>query len=188
MLADRLSKKTVVVVCDALNGVLFILFYLVTMGSTPSLWLIYLGAFLTASLTTIFRGSLEAAKPNLVSDKNLIHINSVSKIIDSASAILGPIVGGMVFALIGLPVFLLVNGISFIVSAVLEMGIDFKFNMSEKQEVTEESSFKKDIKEAFRYIMGRKDIVRMLVILIAINLFLSFSVTVPAPYIINVVL
>lgn len=187
VLADRVSKKTVVVVCDALNGVLFILLYLVTMGSTPSLWLIYLGAFLTASLTTIFRGSLEAAKPDLVSDDKLIHINSVSKIIDSASAILGPIVGGMVFALIGLPVFLLVNGISFIISAALEMGIDFKLNMAEKREVIEESSFKKDIKAAFKYMMGRKDIVRVVVILIAINLFLSFSVTVPAPYIINVV-
>lgn len=184
VLADRLSKKAVVVVCDVLNGLLFILLYFVAMGLTPSVWLIYIGAFFTASLTTIFRGSLEAAKPNLVSDNKLIHINSVSKIIDSASAILGPISGGMVFALIGLPVFLLVNGISFIVSAALEIGIDFKFNMAEKQEMNKKI---KDIKAALKYIMGRKDIVRVIVILIAINLFLSFSVTVPAPYIINVV-
>lgn len=187
VLADRFSKKAIVVISDVLNGLLFILLYLVTMGSAPSLWLIYLGAFLTASLTTIFRSGMEAAKPNLVSDNKLIHINSVSKIIDSTSAILGPIVGGMIFALIGLHVFLLINGISFIISAALEMGINFKFNMSEKLEETEKNSFIKDIKAAMKYIKSRKDIVRMLVILTAINLFLSFSVTVPVPYIINVV-
>ena len=64
------------------------------------------------SFMTVFDVSMEASKPNIVSDDKLMKINSISTIIYSMSRILGPMVGGIVFAFVDIELFILFNGIS----------------------------------------------------------------------------
>lgn len=187
VLADKFNKKTIVIVSDLLNGLLFIAVYFMTMMLGMHLVIIYVSTFLSTTLATIFATSIETAKPNIVSDKKLLNINAISKIIDSSSAIAGPVLGGLIFAFIDLRTFILINGVSFILSAVLEMFINFKFNSCEEAKETEKSGFIKDIKSGIGYIKKRKDIVHALGVLLAINFFLGFSATVPKPYIVNIV-
>ena len=47
------------------------------------------------SIYNIFVIGLEAAKPNIVSKERLMSLNSISKIIDSISLILGPMLGAL---------------------------------------------------------------------------------------------
>lgn len=48
------------------------------------------------SIYNVFFGiGLEAVKPNMVTKERLMSINSISKIIDSISLILGPMLGGL---------------------------------------------------------------------------------------------
>ncbi len=117
-------------------------------------------------------------------------INSISKIIDSISLILGPMLGGIVFAVFDIKIFIIINGISFILSAISILFINFKLF---EQNINEECSIRKinfieDIKEGYSYLMERKSLKNTFSILISLNFFLGFAVTVPLPYIINTVL
>lgn len=47
------------------------------------------------SIYNFFGIGLEAVKPNMVTKERLMSINSISKIIDSISLILGPMLGGL---------------------------------------------------------------------------------------------
>jgi hypothetical protein len=149
--------------------------------------MIYSATFLLTVFTTVFGMAMETAKPNIVSEKMLLNINSISKIIDSVSSILGPMLGGLVFAVIDIKVFILINGMSFITSAASECFIDFNFNSEEISEFKPKINFIKDIKEGFKYLYERKNIKSLFIIMISLNFFLGFSVTVPLPYIINTV-
>lgn len=173
---------------DLLNGLLFITVYFISLIYDLNLVIIYLSTFLTTVFTTIFGISFETAKPNIISDKNLMSINSISRIIESISSILGPIVGGLIFAFIDIQSFIIVNGISFIFSGISEMFIDFKYNHTAKSKEEINTGFIKDIKEGFKYIIDRKDIIGICSVFISLNFFISFSVTVPLPFIINNVL
>ena len=188
--ADRLNKKVLVVVMDLANGILLIAVYLLSLVYGLGIPLIYAATFLLTVFTTFFGVAMEAAKPNVVTQSMLMNINSMSKIIDSVSAILGPMVGGIIFALIDIRLFIVINGISFIFSAALEMFIDFKLNCKEKDEYNTGSKvdFLKDIKEGFQYLIERKEIKSLFVILIALNFVIGFSINVPLPFIINNVL
>ena len=117
-----------------------------------------------------------------------MNINSISRIIESISSILGPIVGGLIFAFIDIQSFIFVNGISFIFSGISEMFIDFKYNYRVKSKEEIKTGFIKDIKEGFKYIINRKYIIGICSVFISLNFFISFSVTVPLPFIINNVL
>ena len=175
---------------DVLSGCLLITVYILSSYYGLNLFIVYTTTFLMTVFTTFFGIGLEAAKPNIISKERLMSLNSISKIIDSISLILGPMLGGIVFAVFDMKTFIIINGISFILSAISILFINFKLC---EQYINEECSireikFIKDIKEGYSYLMERESFKNTFCILISLNFFLGFAVTVPLPYIINTVL
>lgn len=190
VIADKVDKKKLVVCMDLLNGGLLITVYMVSSNYGLNLFTIYATTFLMTVFTTFFGIGLESAKPNIVSKERLMSINSISKIIDSVSLILGPMLGGIVFTILDIKTFIIINGISFILSGIFIMFIHFKLF---EHNINEECSirginFIKDIREGYSYLMERESLKNMFSILISLNFFLGFAVTIPLPYILNTVL
>ncbi|PER00986.1 MFS transporter [Bacillus cereus] len=201
VIADKVDKKKLVVCMDVLSGCLLITVYilsgclLITVYILSNyyglnLFIIYTTTLLMTVFTTFFGIGLEAVKPNMVTKERLMSINSISKIIDSISLILGPMLGGIVFAILDIKTFIIINGISFILSAISILFINFKLceqNINEECSIRE-INFIEDIKEGYSYLLERKSLKNTFSILISLNFFLGFAVTVPLPYIINTVL
>ncbi|MGF9853230.1 MFS transporter [Bacillus paramobilis] len=190
VIADKVNKKKLVVCMDLLSGCLLITVYILSSYYGLNLFIIYTTTFLMTVFTTFFGIGLEAAKPNIVSKERLMSINSISKIIDSVSLILGPMLGGIVFSVFDIKTFIIINGISFILSGIALLFIHFKLF---ECNINEESSkrrvnFIKDIIEGFSYLLEKESLKNTFHILISFNFFLGFAVTVPLPYIINTVL
>ncbi|KAA0759504.1 MFS transporter [Bacillus sp. AR2-1] len=190
VIADKVDKKKLVICMDLLSGYLLIAVYILSSYYGLNLFIIYTTTFLMTVFTTFFGIGLEAAKPNIVSKETLMSINSISKIIDSVSLILGPMLGGIVFSVFNIKTFIIINGISFILSGIALLFIHFRlfeYNINEgnsKRGV----NFIKDIKEGFSYLLEKESLKNTFHILISFNFFLGFAVTVPLPYIINTVL
>jgi len=190
VIADKVNKKKLVVCMDLLSGCLLIAVYIVSSRYGLNLFIIYTTTFLMTVFSTFFGIGLEAAKPNIVSKERLMSINSISKIIDSVSLILGPMLGGIVFSVFDIKTFIIINGISFILSGIALLFIHFKLfecninGGNSKRRV----NFIKDIKEGFSYLLEKESLKNTFHILISFNFFLGFAVTVPLPYIINTVL
>lgn len=184
VIADRFDKKKIVVSMDIINGFLFISIFFLTGKMNFTLEMVYLTTILLNSFGTLFAISIEAAKPNLVSEEKLIKINAYSKLIDSISSVLGPIIGGVIYALVDIRAFVLFNGISFLISALSESFIDFNYH-KKKAPVNFTTSFKTDFKEGIAYFMKNKSVVEYFFIFAGLNFLLGFSVNVPAPYLIN---
>lgn len=187
VLADKLNRKSLVVSMDILNGMLFLGLYFFSLSYGLSLTMIYFTTFIMTSFMTVFDVSMEASKPNIVSDDKLMKINSISTIIYSMSRILGPMVGGIVFAFINIELFILFNGISFILSGISEAFIDFNFNGSEvnEEKEIEKINFAEDMIQGFRYLIQKKEVVELLIIFVFLNFSMGLSISVPLPFIIN---
>ncbi|MGE7870909.1 MFS transporter [Bacillus paramycoides] len=190
VIADKVDKKKLVVCMDLLNGGVLIAVYIFSSNYGLNLFIIYTTTFLMTVFTTFFGIGLEAAKPNIVSKERLMSINSISKIIDSVSLILGPMLGGIVFVFLDIKNFIIINGISFILSGISMLFIHFKlFECNINEECSQTGiNFIKDIKEGFSYLIENESLKNTFSILISLNFFLGFAVTVPLPYIINTVL
>ncbi|WP_413303818.1 MFS transporter [Bacillus sp. 1P10SD] len=190
VIADKFNKKRLIVSMDLLNGVLLVVVYLLSNIVGFELWLIYVTTILMTVFSTFFGVALESAKPNIVSKNMLMNINSISKIIDSVSSIMGPMLGGIVFAIFDIRTFIMINGISFIFSGISMMLINFKQfkHQSNEEKPKEKIHFFREIKDGFQYITARKNILNLFILLISLNFFLGFTVIVPLPYIMNTVL
>ncbi|WP_271814038.1 MFS transporter [Clostridium beijerinckii] len=188
VLADKINKKLLAVIADTLNGILLLVLYILTIEHPLSLSMIYLSTFILNVFSNIYGISIETAKPNLVSEKKLLQINSISKIIESSSSILGPMIGGMIFALLDIRLFIIVNSFSFGISAFLQLFMDFLFNHSNEEKDGEKFNIFYDIICGITYLRSKKGIVNMFGTFIALNFFIGLSINVPMPYIVNNIL
>ena len=184
-MSDRFDKKKIVVSMDFANGMMFLILFMLTLKFELNQPMIYISTFMTTVFTTFFGIAFEAAKPNLVADEKLMSINSLSKVIDSTALILAPVLGGLIFAFTDIKTFILINAVCFIFSAVIETMIDFNYNIKSTVEINDDGGFVEDIKDGLTYIRKSSEIVKMINVLVILNFFISFSVTVPLPYIIN---
>lgn len=184
-MSDRFDKKKIVVFMDFANGMMFLILFLLTLKFELNQPMIYISTFMTTVFTTFFGIAFEAAKPNLVADEKLMSINSLSKVIDSTALILAPVLGGLIFAFTDIKTFILINAVCFIFSAGIETMIDFNYNIKSTVEINDDGGFVEDIKDGLTYIRKSSEIVKMINVLVILNFFISFSVTVPLPYIIN---
>lgn len=183
VLADRWDKKSIVVIMDLLSGLLLVGLYVFIYKRGITLALVYSTTFILSIFSAVFDIGFSSAKIDLVLEERLIVLNSTGDIISSLTRIIGPLVGGLLFSIIDTRTFILINGISFILSGISEVFIDFDFNKKRNTRIN--NKFLEDIKLGYQYIINRKDIKSILQIFIIINLALSLSVTVPLPYIIN---
>ncbi|NMD71627.1 MFS transporter [Bacillus sp. DNRA2] len=183
VIADKVNKKKLVVTMDFLSGLLLLIVYLGSGWFRLNVIIIYIATFLLTVFTTFFAVGLEAAKPNVVSEHRLMSINSISKSIDSLAMILGPMLGGVAYGVLDIKLFIVFNSVSFFVSGLLILLMDFSFNKTESGLKVKIKVFE-DMKDGFRYLAQRKSMMRLFVLLIAINFFTGYAITVPLPYIV----
>lgn len=63
---------------------------------------IYITNFFLSTTGIFFKVAMTSSIPNIVSDKKISNINSMSQSTNSISSILAPIIGGLVFAVLNI--------------------------------------------------------------------------------------
>jgi MFS family permease len=122
VLADKLNRKTIMIVTDILRAIIVLMFLLSTGAGT--LWLIYVLTVAQFSLTAIFLPSKSAILPNLVKREDIITANTIGSITWSAMLAIGAMAGGIVAGVLGITVALVIDALTYLVSAVLIVRIE----------------------------------------------------------------
>ena len=191
VLADKMEKKVLIVGADLINGVFLFVVYLLAIKVGLSIPLVYISTFLMTVLSTFFNIGIESAKPRLVSKESLVKINSLARVIESFSYLIGPVAGGLIYSLIDTKQFILLNAISFLLAALLEYFINYKYNSSLKAEDQNEnesiSTIWEKLKEGYNYLFNRPHLKSLIYVFVALNFFFNFTVIVPLPYLLNTI-
>lgn len=179
-IADRFDRKILVVGADFISGIAMLTFFFLIPQSGLSLPMIYLAEFILAVLFVFLSSAFGASYPNIVSRSNLTKINAYSQGLDSILSIMSPILGGIVYGLIDVKLFFMINAISFLLSSFSELFIDFHMFSPETQKKPVKEPFIQNLKEGFRYVAKQKTFMTIAIYALVINFFLSgFSIILP---------
>ncbi|MTI69853.1 MAG: MFS transporter [Firmicutes bacterium] len=183
-IADNTNRKIMVVGMDLLSGLLMFLLYFITITSNLTLTFIYISAFMLTVFNTFFSVAFDASIPNIVDDKRLMKTNSLNQSVMSLTNILGPLIGGLVFAIFDIKYFILFNGISFLLSGITETFINFniKATDNDKNNKNKKKDIFKATLEGFKYLKTQKLLFSLACYFAFVNLFFS-GVEVALPYI-----
>jgi predicted MFS family arabinose efflux permease len=123
VLADRFSRRMLMIVSDLLRAVVVLGFLLVRRAD--QLWLIYVLTVLQLIFSTFFEPARTASVPSIVSDRELLPANAISSVTWSAMLTIGAAIGGVVTGLFGTNAAFILDSLSYVASALFIASIRF---------------------------------------------------------------
>ena len=114
---DRWDRQRTMVIADLARALLLLALLLVR--SPESIWIIYLVAFVEASISQFFGPAENALLPRLVDASQLVAANSLNSLNNNLARLAGPALGGLMLASFGFRNVVIIDSISFLFSAVM---------------------------------------------------------------------
>jgi MFS family permease len=175
---DWFDKKKSIVILDLINafilfGFAIYLFY----NENLTIGLIYLLVILLEITEIFFHSSMSVVIPSVVEKEQYLEANSLRTMIISFGTLMAPILGAIIYGAFGLFIAIIINAVSFLISAISEMFIKVPKTKSEDN-VKSLAGFKKDLVEGIKIIKESKPIRTIISIAMIVNFSIAplFSV------------
>ncbi len=164
IVADRVSRKTILVGCDLLRCLL-VLGYL-AVDSRQQVWLIYVLAFIQETLWSFAHPARQASIPDLCSREELGPANGLSGASWSIMLALGAAAGGWVAARFGWQVAIVIDSLSFLLSALLLSSIPLPLPRRTRHDGFSLARLTglADLAEGIRYVWAHREVAILLVV------------------------
>ena len=121
VVADRFSRKWIMIGTDLVRAVMALGFLLIT--SAEHLWLAYLLTAAMSSVSAFFHPAYAATIPNITTRRQLVAANALGSASWAAMLAIGTALGGLVTAWLGTTEAFLLDAASYLVSAVCIMRV-----------------------------------------------------------------
>ncbi|WP_432403364.1 MFS transporter [Wukongibacter sp. M2B1] len=153
---DWFDRKNIIVYLDILSGLLIgssAIVYIINGGLT--LLHVYALVVLLSIVSVMFNPAITTVIPTIMKKEELADANALNSFILHIGAFIAPVLAGILFGLYGLLVVLMINSISFILSAMSEFYINIP-KVNSKPKKLDFSSFKGDFAEGIKFLINKK--------------------------------
>jgi MFS family permease len=171
--ADRFNQRKLLMVTQAVMGVLALSLGALTLTGAVRLWQVYVFAFLSGTAASFDAPVRQTFIAEMVGDEHLQNAVALNSTSFNAARMLGPAVAGLTIAAIGTGWAFVANGISF-VAVLISLAL---LRVHELRPHPRTTRAKGSFLEGFRYVGNRRDLRTMLIMLFVIGTFgLNFPI------------
>lgn len=114
VIADRVSRKRILIAADVIRFALLALFPFIT-----SVWQVYALIFAINAVTAFFTPTFESSIPEVVGDEHYVKALSLSRVATDVEAVAAPAVAGLLVAVLGLRWVFWFDAFTYLISASL---------------------------------------------------------------------
>ena len=182
VIADHFNKKYMMVIFDFLSGTLILYFcILFILKGAFTVNNIYFLVILESIISSFYNPLTTSILPYCVEKEDLIDANGLNSIFFTTSNIIAPIIGASLLGFLGLLVVLIIDCVSFYLSAISEIFINIQF--IKKDTKLNVRAFVLEIKEGFQIIKNIKILSVILLLGLMVNLVYSPIMSIGLNYI-----
>ncbi len=168
--ADRTDRRRLMMAADVGRAVVIGTIPLAFALGLLSVWWIYAVGFIVSTFSIGFDSAAFAAIPSLVTTDDLVSANGRIQSSFAVAWVLGPLIGGLLVALISIPNLLVFDAASFVLSTVSLVLIRRSFNPSSSNQDAREP-LHRTIVEGLRYVLGHPVLRAISIMMALINFF-----------------
>ncbi len=180
VVADRVNKRDIMVALDASTAGLLLLFSLL-LGRVPLVPLVAVCLMLLYGIAGAYQPAVQASIPLLAGEEQLTRANAIINMVSTLSALLGPVIGGVVFGAFGIRPILWVSMGCFALSAFMELFIRIP-HRPQAAAGGVWATVGRDLGESWRFIRRERPVFLSVVLVLALfNLVLSAALIVGIP-------
>ena len=197
-LSDNINRKKIMVYLDLICSVVIGIYAFILLKGYDHELIVGTVMFILSICATLYGPAVTSSIPQIVEEEKLTSANGVINQVGSIVNFVGPILAGLVYGLLGIKAIVIVNAVSFLVSAIMEMFLDIPDVIKENIENADNEKvismkFVKqscvDMKDSFVYLKNENNVILGIIASYALcNIFLVPILSIVAPYFINVFL
>ena len=168
-IADRFDRRKIMLLMDTVRAIAAVTLGIFVLAGMAYLPIIFAVTIILSICNALYMPTSAALFPNLVRDDQLFRANSIASFLASFATCIGPAISGLIIAKFGVEGAFIINGASFIISAICE----YKMRISEKlsDHPLKVKDFLKRIAEGFSFVIHKPAILAMLLFGMSINFF-----------------
>jgi MFS family permease len=151
IVADRFSRKTLMIVSDVIRAALILILTIAT-----SLWMVYATLLTIGIFSALFIPAKNGKLKEVVAEGDMKGAMSITSMIDSSTKILGPLVSGLLVTVFGAQQVFIIDSATFFVSAVILLFIPNAVRLETSDEANEKSSFKQEFALGFSFLKSSR--------------------------------
>ena len=187
ILSDRVNRRNIMVSLDFATAALALGLGLL-LSEENAVALITVTLLLLSVIQACYTPSVNSSVPLLQAEGNLVKANAVVSQVSMLANLIGPVLGGVLYGFFGAMPIILVSGVCFFLSAVLELFIHIPFRpLDAKTGILQ--IVKDDLRESIRFMTREQpDILRITLMIAVYSLFVVSTITVGLPYMVRTVL
>ncbi|HPJ90229.1 MAG TPA: MFS transporter [Thermotogota bacterium] len=184
VIGDRVNKKKAMIICDFLSGGIILIMACLTHMQLITFELLLILQIPMAIITSFFGVATSSFMPLIIERKNILRANSIKSVLDNIAMIAGPSLAGVLFGFAGIEIVFILNAISFIVSAISELFIQYKHVKPEPFKGNILKLFFSQTKEGLLYIKSDRQLVLLLLFGgVILNFLIAPFIGVIVPYV-----
>lgn len=196
-LSDKINRKKIMVYLDLFCSILIGIYALILLRGRDSELIVAIVMFMLSVCYTLYGPAVVSSIPQIVEEDKLTSANGIINQVGSVVNFLGPILAGVLYGLVDIKLIVIINAISFLVSAIMELFLDIPDVVktdedTDKGKVLSMDFIKKsfiDMGDSFIYLKKEKKIILGIIASYALcNIFLVPILSIVAPYFINILL
>lgn len=187
ILSDRVNRRNIMAALDFATAALALGLGLL-LSEENAVALITVTLLLLSVIQACYTPSVNSSVPLLQAEGNLVKANAVVSQVSMLANLIGPVLGGVLYGFFGAMPIILVSGVCFFLSAVLELFIHIPFQpLDAKTSILQ--IVKDDLRESIRFMTREQpDILRITLMIAVYSLFVVSTITVGLPYMVRTVL
>ncbi|MGP4059544.1 MFS transporter [Halobacillus sp. H74] len=151
IIADRFSRKTLMIVSDVVRAVLILILTIAT-----SLWMVYATLLTIGIYSALFIPAKNGKLKEVVPEKDMKGAMSITSMIDSSTKILGPLISGLLVTIVGAQQVFIIDSATFLISAVILLFVPNAVNLETEEIETEQGAFKKEFALGFFFLKSNR--------------------------------
>lgn len=184
-LADRFNRKLIMVSLDLTNGLFSLLLLIAFLFNQTSIFVIAIAMILFGFVGAMDTPVVTAIIPSISASDKLESANGILQGVQSLSGIVAPVLGGLLYSLIGMNNILIIITVLFFLTALLETCILVPQNKTEYSGNIIKV-LASDLKEGFHYTLTHSFIRKTMLLSVGLNFALTPLFIVGVPYILRV--
>lgn len=207
-LSDKINKKKIMIYLDLFCAALIGGYALILLNGRDSEFVVGAVMFILSICYTLYGPAVTSSIPQIVNEDRLTSANGIINQVGSAVNFVGPILAGVLYGLVGIKLIVIINALSFLMSAILELFLDIPDAESKTNNVIGKDKLSDDynssdrllsfefvknsfidMKNTFMHLMNENNIILGIIVSYALgNIFLVPILSIVAPYFINIYL
>lgn len=187
LLADTVNRKKIMVYLDFFSAGLMAIYSIILISGRDNIIIVGSIMFMLSTIYTLYSPSVTACIPQIVEKDKLATANGIIQQVGAIVNLVGPIVAGLLYSFIEIKTIVIINAISFFISAIIELFLEIPdLQLKEKIKTPILQSFK-EMKKSFIYLKEKKKIVLGIIVSYGLtNIFVVPILSVVSPYFIKI--